>query len=153
MDNIKPKRRITPLKFILIVYDVSATVIAAYLSLLIIYEGIISPIAINIFKQSWYLYPIVGFITFYLAGFFDQMWAFASLTQYIMVGAGALVQTVAMVLILQFMELRFAYVVYVLYWFILTIMLLFIRILIRWYRSIEVRKKQKNLLMKKPKMF
>ncbi len=143
MDNSKPKRRITPNKFILMVYDISSTVIAVLISLLIFYEGHITPAAIDIFKQTWFVYPIVGAIIFYLIGFFDQMWAFASTTQYMMITAGALVQTVAMVLILQLMNLRFAYVIYVLYWFLLTIILLFIRVVFRWYRSQQVKKRQK----------
>ena len=124
MEKIKATRHITPKKFILIMYDISATVISALISLIIFNEGEIPFQALENFKNSWFIYPIIGLIVFYLLGFFDQMWAFASAAEYMMVATGALLQTIVMVLVLQLLELRFAYVVHILYWFILTIVLL-----------------------------
>jgi len=144
MEKAKATRHITPKKFILIVYDVSATVVAALISLLIYFEGIIPDKTIEIFKNSWFIYPILGVIIFYLLGFFDQMWAFASATEYMMVVTGALLQTIVMVLILQLLELRLAYVVYFLYWFILTLILLLIRLVYRWYSHFRFKKRQKS---------
>ena len=72
------------------------------------------------------------------------MWAFASTTEYVIVATGALVHTVAMVLILQLLELRFAYVAYILYWFILTLILLLIRISYRWYSHYLYKQRQKK---------
>lgn len=138
------KRRITPKKFVLLVYDISTTVIAALIALFIYYEGTIPAEIADNFKNSWFLYPIIGAIIFYLLGFFDQMWAFASAAQYIMIATGALVDTVVMVLVLQLLDLRFAYVAYFLYWFILTMLLLLIRITYRWYSHFQYKKRQKD---------
>ena len=146
MENKKTtKRRITPKKIVLLVYDIATTIIAALIALFIYYEGTIPDIIIENFKNSWFLYPIIGAIIFYLLGFFDQMWAFASAAQYIMVATGALVDTIVMVLVLQLLDLRFAYVAYFLYWFILTMMLLLIRITYRWYSHFQYKKRQKDI--------
>ncbi len=144
MGKNKTTRHITPKKFVLVVYDIVATVTAALFSLFIYYEGTIPGKIIEYFKNSWFIYPLVGFIIFYLLGFFDQMWAFASTTEYVIVATGALVHTVAMVLILQLLELRFAYVAYILYWFILTLILLLIRISYRWYSHFLYKQRQKK---------
>lgn len=140
---MEAKRRITPNKFILIVYDISCTIVAAVMALFVYYEGNIPELVLDIFKQSWFVYPIVGAIVFALAGFFDQMWAFASTTQYLIIVAGSLVHTVLIVLILQFANLRLAYAVYILYWFISTLLLLLIRMALRWYRNIDIKKRER----------
>ncbi len=145
MEKTQPKRIITPKKFVLIVYDISATVVAAILALLLFFEGEIPVRYIEIFKKSWYFYPIVASIVFSLSGFFDQMWAFAGITQYVMIGAGTLIHTVVMVFILQFTELRLPYAVYVLYWFLVAMALIFFRITFRWYSQKQIRKRKANV--------
>ena len=85
MKNKHLTRYVTPRKFILIVYDISATLVAALLSLFVFYfERDIPEVVMQAFKNSWFIYLIVGGIIFYLIGFFDQMWAFASFPQYVL---------------------------------------------------------------------
>ncbi|HZJ69016.1 MAG TPA: nucleoside-diphosphate sugar epimerase/dehydratase [Candidatus Eisenbacteria bacterium] len=145
MKNKHLTRYVTPRKFILIVYDISATLVAALLSLFVFYfERDIPEVVMQAFKNSWFIYLIVGGIIFYLIGFFDQMWAFASFPQYVLVTTGALVHTVTVLLILQILKLRLPYVIYFIYWFILTIILLLIRLAYRWYSHYETKRKQKT---------
>lgn len=143
MKNKHIKRRVTPKKFILFIYDMAVTILAALVALFIFYEGHISSTSVSAFKESWFLYPLVASLIFYFIGFYDQMWAFASTMQYLMVVAGSLAHTATMVLILQFLDMRLAYVVYSLYWFISSFFLLLIRVGFRWYRQQEVKKREK----------
>lgn len=145
MENKNVVRYVTPKKIVLIIYDVSATIIAALAALLIYFQWIIPANIIETFKNSWFIYPLIGGVLFYLFGFFDQMWAFASFPQYILITSGALAQTITTVLILQLLELRLPYVIYFLYWFILTIILLLIRLTYRWYSHYRIKRRQKSV--------
>ena len=64
MGKNKTTRHITPKKFVLVVYDIVATITAALFSLFIYYEGTIPGKIIENFKNSWFIYPLVGFIIF-----------------------------------------------------------------------------------------
>lgn len=138
----KPMRKLTPRKIVLIVYDLVSTLAAIVLAGLIFYSGELSAQSLENFKSSWFLFPIVGFIVFYFLGFYDQMWAYASVPQYLLVGAGCLLQTILMVFILQITGWRFHYVVYVIYWFLLMMALLFIRIVHRMYEFRQIKRIQ-----------
>ena len=80
----KPNRRITPKKAFLLAYDAIASVIALFLAFLLFQTELhLTPKIFERFKDTWYIYLLTSIAIFYLVGFYDQMWAYASGVTYL----------------------------------------------------------------------
>lgn len=132
-------RHLTPKKFFLIVYDLTASLVAVLLALLIVYDGRIPQRHLDVFKSNWYIIVVLAFAVFYVVGFYDQMWAFARGSIYMILPAGTAVQLFLMVLILQLIKRNFAFSVYIIYWFLLTMAVFAIRFVYRLEQSRHLR--------------
>lgn len=127
------RRLLTPRKIILFAYDLGATLMAAYLAILILNQSFFC-LDLDNFKLAWYFFPVFGGIIFYLLGFYDQMWVYASLPQYLILAGGTLLQTFFITMLMQILHLRFHFVTYVLYYFLITLAVTGIRFLYRlWF--------------------
>jgi FlaA1/EpsC-like NDP-sugar epimerase len=132
-------RHLTPKKFFLIVYDLAASMVSVLLALLIVYDGSIPQRHLDVFKSNWYIVVALSLVVFYLAGFYDQMWAFARGSIYMILPAGTAVQLFLMVLILQILKRNFAFSVYIIYWFLLSMAVFAIRFIYRLEQSRHLR--------------
>ena len=129
------RRKITPKKLILFVYDLVATLIAMLLAVFIIHNGSIPHAQWQIFIATWFILPLTALIIFNLVGFYDQMWAFARGYQYLVLVAGTTLQLILSVLIMQIKDKHFTFATYVVYWFLLTSAVFVIRFIYRFYSS------------------
>ncbi|HHX19048.1 MAG TPA: polysaccharide biosynthesis protein [Clostridiaceae bacterium] len=138
MDNNQPRtttRHLTPRKAFLIAFDAASTVIAALLSLLLIFEGVVPARYWGQFKDTWFVFVLIGLVVFPLFGFYTQMWAFARGTQYLILFAGTTAHLFLSVLVFQLMERNYTLPTYILFWFLLTGAVTAIRLLYRFYQS------------------
>ena len=67
------RKKITPKKLILFVYDLVATLIAMLLAVFIIHNGSIPHAQWQIFIATWFIMPLTALIIINLVGFYDQM--------------------------------------------------------------------------------
>ncbi len=135
MELMLSRKKLTPKKIFLFVYDPAASLIAMLLAIFIINNGDIPVRQWQIFTASWFVLPITALIIFTLVGFYDQMWAFARGSQYLILTAGTTLQLILSVLIMQIMDLHFGFSTYVVYWFLLTSAVFLIRFIYRFYSS------------------
>ncbi|MDD2426821.1 MAG: nucleoside-diphosphate sugar epimerase/dehydratase [Eubacteriales bacterium] len=135
------RKRLTPKKIFLFVYDLGATLIAMLLAIFVTNNGVIPTGQWQIFVNSWFVLPVTALIIFTLVGFYDQMWAFARGSQYLVLVAGTTLQLILSVLVMQIMDQHFNFSTYVVYWFLLTSAVFLIRFIYRFYSS-SVRSKK-----------
>ncbi|MDI9461427.1 MAG: polysaccharide biosynthesis protein [Saccharofermentanales bacterium] len=116
----KPNRRITPKKAFLLAYDAIASVIALFLAFLLFQTELhLTPKIFERFKDTWYIYLLTSIAVFYLVGFYDQMWAYASGVTYLILVAGVTFQMLVSLIITQIIGQRLPFQIYVIYWFLL----------------------------------
>lgn len=132
----QPVRRITPKKAFLVAYDVIASVVALLLACLIFYADTgIRPDILERFKNTWYIYLLTSIIVYSLLGFYDQMWAYAESSTYLILIAGVTFQMLLSLIITQLMDQRMIFQIYVIYWFLLLTAVVAIRIIYRLTRN------------------
>ena len=129
------RKRLTPKKIFLFVYDLGASLIAMLLAIFIINNGSLPVAQWRVYTGTWFVLPITALIIFALVGFYDQMWAFARGSQYLALVAGTTLQLILCVLIMQIMDIHFSFATYVLYWFLLTAAVFLVRFIYRFYSS------------------
>ncbi|HHU06877.1 MAG TPA: polysaccharide biosynthesis protein [Clostridiaceae bacterium] len=131
----QPVRRITPKKAFLVAYDVIASVIALLLACFIFYADTgIPPDILERFKNTWYIYLLTSVVVYSLLGFYDQMWAYAESSTYLILIAGVTFQMLLSLLITQLMAQRMIFQIYVIYWFLLLTAVVAIRLIYRLTR-------------------
>lgn len=132
----KPVRRITPKKAFLMAYDAISAITAIFLATLIFYmdKGISAEI-LDRLKDTWYIYLISAVLVFFLVGFYDQMWAFVDTATYLILIAGITFQMIVSLIIVQIMDQRLPFQIYVISWFLLLAAVMGIRVIYRLTRS------------------
>ncbi len=146
MENRQPRtiRHLTPRKAFLIAFDAASTVIAALLALLLIFEGDVPAHYWGQFKDTWFVFVLVGLVVFPLFGFYTQMWAFARGTQYLILFAGTTTHLFLSVLVFQLIQRNYTLPTYILFWFLLTGAVTAIRLIYRFYKSHRLVKRARR---------
>ena len=101
-------------------YDAIASVIAILLAFFLFDTELhLTPQTFERFKNTWYIYLLTSIVVFYLIGFYDQMWAYASGVTYLILVAGVTFQMLLSLIITQIIGQRLPFQVYIVYWFLL----------------------------------
>ena len=104
----------------------------------------------NTICRNLVLFPLCAFVVFIFVGFYDQIWQFASIAQYMLLGIGTLIHVIIMLSLLQLADIRFPAAVYLLYWFLIFFGVTGARILYRvilnrtelnfhWHQALQVQ--------------
>ncbi len=115
------------------------------LALFLVFEGTIPVRYWGQIKNTWFVFVIISIVLFPLFGFYDQMWAFARGTQYLILFAGTTSHLILSVLVLQLLKQNYTLPTYIIYWFLLTGAVLSIRVFYRFYQlNRQVRRAKKR---------
>lgn len=88
------ERVLTPKKVFLIVYDLLAIPIAFLIANYLFYDGNIPIEVMSSFASTMGIMIFVAFILDYFLGYWDQMWPYAGMNQYLLLVVGTLIQAV-----------------------------------------------------------
>ena len=141
---MKVERRWTAKKIILLVYDIGISILSILLSVYFLSE-LSRRAGFELLREQWYVFPLTALPTYYVFGFYDQMWVYASLMEYALVAGGVFIQTLLVSVGMQIFTQRFPAAVYILYFFICSLGVLAIRVMYRIYSNYFQKKQSKEL--------
>ncbi len=120
-------------KIVLIAYDFASAMLAILLAMLIRFDFSIPAHYLELLVGSWYFFPVIALMIYYLLGCYDQMWVFAGVPQFLLLPAATFVQTVVTWTVMHFLHVRFPYSTYIIYIFLMSSFTVMFRALYKWY--------------------
>jgi len=124
-------RSISLYKAIVIVLDMAIIFVSLAFALQLRFDFTVPSQFIDLFEKTWPVFVSTAAILFFMFGFYDQIWRFASIRQYMILFFGTMVQPVIAAIYMIRARSNFPRSIYIIYWLVSFVMVVGLRIAYR----------------------
>ena len=122
-------------KLLTLLIDVALTPLAFWLALEIRFGLDVPAASYQMYATTWPFLVVSAFLIFAGMGFHRQLWRYAGLGQYSTIAAGTLIQTAVLVLFQGFIQITISRAAYLIYFFLITGLLIGFRLVFNTARN------------------